>query len=257
MTDPDKGKESAPRIVRGLFAGSKSTSNQTSFEIVESEDFKKATHGLDSEFELVLHSLQSKVIRSALHSNFDSVDGIYTITSGHTRYYLSWSVINGTILYHSFFWDENDEFVPTRFKFEPVLRSKLPSNDKAENASSAAFNENVPPPCIPEDGKAVPYPGKRKAGGIRDWLRNTYPFRANAEPLTLAWLQHNDPIAHRALYSQSTREDGPPSSFLPTATDTANGFLAAHNIDLDTPEGQAEARRLTNLLLSRLYPRRK
>lgn len=109
--------------------------------------------------------------------------------------------------------------------------------------------------CIPEDGIAVPYPGKKVAGDIRKYLESTYPYRDGAEPLSLGWLEKADPKGYRALYNQSSSETGSPSSFLPSMPKEGDAILEAYGVNLHTPEGLKSARRLYGLLSSRLYPR--
>lgn len=129
---------------------------------------------------------------------------------------------------------------------------------EARDGVDDSFNRQVHKgPSVPEDGIVKPYPGKASGGDVRKYLQDAYPNRPGAEPLTLRWLEQNDPKAFRAIYNQTTPETGPPSDLLPSVSRGGDELLDRFDIDLGTEEGVELGRRLYSLLGSRLYPRRR
>jgi hypothetical protein len=147
------------------------------------------------------------------------------------------------------------------------LRSGLPENSKVDfekgvqslisTLSKKADDVGHQHLCIP-DGIAPVYEGKKKSGSIVDFLRNAYPPREGGEPLTLQFLREHDPKAHTALYNHQRKEPLPDDLHLPRQTAASDSLLARYGVDLNTPDGAEEARRLAGIIYGRLKfePRR-
>ncbi|MCH4151411.1 MAG: hypothetical protein LKF30_05620 [Sphingobium sp.] len=138
-------------------------------------------------------------------------------------------------------------------KRETFLRETFGVIAKLQTPEPMAQAER--PLCLPE---AVPelYQGKGKSGEIYAFLQRVYPYREGAMPLTTAFLRENDPIALQA-FKNRRRNAPPPTALLSLMRggqpSTMQERLAAHGVDISTPEGVADAKKLASAITKLVY----
>lgn len=116
-----------------------------------------------------------------------------------------------------------------------------------------------PEPLTIPEGPVEKYQGKSKSGEIYAFLLRVYAYQEGREPLTLGSLRNNDPIALKAFHNRQ-RSATIPDDRLLILSDPRDGtkydsLLEHHLVDLQSPEGIKDAKKLMSAISHRLYPR--
>lgn len=137
-------------------------------------------------------------------------------------------------------------------EYEQRLRSQFQTASQPEPMAQAER-----PLCIPKSAPEL-YQGKGKSGEIYTFLQRVYPYREGAELLTTSFLQQNDPAA-LASFRGRRRIAPPPSELLALTREGQPSkeldLLKRFGVDLSSPSGIADARKLMSAIGNRLYPR--
>ena len=111
--------------------------------------------------------------------------------------------------------------------------------------------------CVPE-GQPEKYLGKGKSGEIYAFLERVYPYREGAEPLTAPSLQELDPAA-LASFRGRRKKHAVPENLIGLTREGKDSkelsIIEKYQVDINSPNGIAEARRLMSAINNRLYQR--
>lgn len=180
--------------------------------------------------------------------NFKSLDNIYKLEDKKARY------IEFVVELFGFNQEQAEQ------AYEQTLRmtfERAVGRADAVGDAEASLAETKPL-CVPA-GEPEKYQGKGKSGEIYAFLQRVYQHRESAEPLGLGWLRENDPKALSAF--RGRRKLVPPPPELLVLTDPERGskqenLLAKHDIDLSTPEGRAEGKKIMSAISNLIYDHR-